>query len=96
MRGLFRTESVFLENEIPSEDEYLESTANLEVAAPLPLPFEPGIWGGQDPRFDRPEKEENLMGFRLFVIARHPDVFLDQLRAILRAPTVLLKSCFRW
>ena len=88
--GLFRTESVFLrKNEIPSEDEQFEEYRLIvEAADPLPVTIRTLDLGG-DKILDSigREKEENpFMGFRAIrYCLRHPDVFLDQLRAILRA-----------
>jgi phosphotransferase system enzyme I (PtsI) len=88
--GLFRTESLFLrKNQIPSEDEqYDEYRQIVEAANPLPITIRTLDLGG-DKILDSigREKEENpFMGFRAIrYCLRHPDVFLDQLRAILRA-----------
>ena len=88
--GLFRTESLFLrKNEIPSEDEqYDEYRQIVEAANPLSVTIRTLDLGG-DKILDSigREKEENpFMGFRAIrYCLRHPDVFLDQLRAILRA-----------
>ena len=88
--GLFRTESIFLKkNKIPSEDDqYLEYREIVESAHPLPVTIRTLDLGG-DKILDSigREKEENpFMGFRAIrYCLRNPDVFLDQLRAILRA-----------
>lgn len=90
--GLFRTESIFLrKNEIPSEeDQFNEYRQIVESANPLPVTIRTLDLGG-DKILDSigREKEENpFMGFRAIrYCLRNPDVFLDQLRAILRAST---------
>ena len=90
--GLFRTESIFLrKNEIPSEeDQFNEYRQIVETANPLPVTIRTLDLGG-DKILDSigREKEENpFMGFRAIrYCLRNPDVFLDQLRAILRAST---------
>ena len=90
--GLFRTESIFLrKNEIPSEDDqFNEYRQIVETANPLPVTIRTLDLGG-DKILDSigREKEENpFMGFRAIrYCLRNPDVFLDQLRAILRAST---------
>jgi len=88
--GLFRTESIFLrKNKIPSEDDqYEEYREIVESAEKLPVTIRTLDLGG-DKILDSigREKEENpFMGFRAIrYCLRNPDVFLDQLRAILRA-----------
>ncbi len=88
--GLFRTESIFLrKNKIPSEDDqYEEYREIVESAEELPVTIRTLDLGG-DKILDSigREKEENpFMGFRAIrYCLRNPDVFLDQLRAILRA-----------
>ena len=88
--GLFRTESIFLrKNKIPSEDDqYEEYRKIVESAEELPVTIRTLDLGG-DKILDSigREKEENpFMGFRAIrYCLRNPDVFLDQLRAILRA-----------
>ncbi len=88
--GLFRSESIFLrKNEIPSEDDqYEEYRKAVEAANPLPITIRTLDLGG-DKILDSigREKEENpFMGFRAIrYCLQNPDVFLDQLRAILRA-----------
>ena len=88
--GLFRSESIFLrKNEIPSEDAQYEEYREAVVAAKaLPVTIRTLDLGG-DKILDSigREKEENpFMGFRAIrYCLRNPDVFLDQLRAILRA-----------
>lgn len=88
--GLFRSESIFLrKNEIPSEDDqYEEYREAVKAANPLPVTIRTLDLGG-DKILDSigREKEENpFMGFRAIrYCLRNPDVFLDQLRAILRA-----------
>lgn len=88
--GLFRSESIFLrKNEIPSENDQYEEYREAVVAAnSLPVTIRTLDLGG-DKILDSigREKEENpFMGFRAIrYCLRNPDVFLDQLRAILRA-----------
>lgn len=88
--GLFRSESIFLrKNEIPSEnDQYKEYREAVIAANSLPVTIRTLDLGG-DKILDSigREKEENpFMGFRAIrYCLRNPDVFLDQLRAILRA-----------
>ena len=87
--GLFRTESVFLrKNEIPSEDEqYEEYRQIVEAASPLPVTIRTLI--SAETRFSirSAGKKKKILSWDsgLFCIASSPDVFLDQLRAILRA-----------
>ena len=88
--GLFRTESIFLrKNEIPSEDEqYMEYHAVVKAAKSMPVTIRTLDLGG-DKILDSSsrEKEENpFMGFRAIrYCLRTPSIFLEQLRAILRA-----------
>ncbi|MDC0156234.1 phosphoenolpyruvate--protein phosphotransferase [Verrucomicrobia bacterium] len=88
--GLFRSESIFLrKNEIPSENDQYEEYREAVVAAnSLPVTIRTLDLGG-DKILDSigREKEENpFMGFRAIrYCLRNPDVFLNQLRAILRA-----------
>ena len=88
--GLFRSESIFLrKNEIPSENDQYEEYREAVIAAnSLPVTIRTLDLGG-DKILDSigREKEENpFMGFRAIrYCLRNPDVFLDQLRAILRA-----------
>ena len=88
--GLFRTESVFLRrNRIPKEEEQFEEyKAVVEAASPLPVTIRTLDLGGDKVLgSDSREKEDNpFMGFRAIRFClRNRDVFLTQLRAILRA-----------
>ncbi len=88
--GLFRTESLFLrKNEIPSEDiQFAEYKKVVQAASSLPVTIRTLDLGG-DKILDASgrEKEENpFMGFRAIrYCLRNPAIFLEQLRAILRA-----------
>ena len=88
--GLYRTESLFLrQNALPSEDEqYEEYAAMVKATAPKPITIRTLDLGG-DKILDAwaKEQEENpFMGFRAIrYCLSNPPVFLDQLRAILRA-----------
>ena len=87
--GLFRTESIFLRrNEIPSEDLQFEEYQKIVSSAnDQPVTIRTIDLGG-DKILDSTgrEKEENpFMGFRAIrYCLRNPEIFLDQLRAILR------------
>jgi phosphotransferase system enzyme I (PtsI) len=88
--GLFRTESIFLrKNEIPSENEqYEEYREIVETANPLPVTIRTLDLGGDKilDSIGRKKEENPFMGFRAIrYCLRNPDVFLNQLRAILRA-----------
>ncbi|MEL0004429.1 MAG: phosphoenolpyruvate--protein phosphotransferase [Opitutales bacterium] len=88
--GLYRTESLFLrQNALPSEDEqYEEYAAMVKASVPKPITIRTLDLGG-DKILDAwaKEQEENpFMGFRAIrYCLSNPPVFLDQLRAILRA-----------
>jgi phosphotransferase system enzyme I (PtsI) len=88
--GLYRTESLFLRtNSLPSEnDQYEEYAKMVEAASGLPLTIRTLDLGG-DKLLDglNQQKESNpFMGFRAIrYCLSNPSVFLDQLRAILRA-----------
>ena len=88
--GLYRTESLFLrQNALPSEDEqYEEYAAMVKASSPKPITIRTLDLGG-DKILDAwaKEQEENpFMGFRAIrYCLSNPPVFLDQLRAILRA-----------
>ena len=88
--GLFRTESIFLrKNQIPTEDQQFEEYREIVSAAEgKPVTIRTLDLGG-DKILDSigREKEENpFMGFRAIrYCLRNPSVFLDQLRAILKA-----------
>ena len=88
--GLFRTESVFLRhNRIPDEEEqFQEYKAVVEASAPLPVTIRTLDLGGDKVLGSSARvKEDNpFMGFRAIRFClRNKDVFLTQLRAILRA-----------
>ncbi|MFP6888046.1 MAG: phosphoenolpyruvate--protein phosphotransferase, partial [Opitutales bacterium] len=88
--GLFRTEAIFLRcNRIPCEEEQFEEyKVVVEAASSLPVTIRTLDLGG-DKVFgsDARVKEDNpFMGFRAIRFClRNRDVFLTQLRAILRA-----------
>jgi phosphotransferase system enzyme I (PtsI) len=88
--GLFRTESIFLrKNQIPSEDEQYEDYAKIVDAAQgqfvtirtLDIGGDKFISG-----LSNSDEQNPFMGFRAIrYCLQNPDIFLDQLRAILRA-----------
>ena len=88
--GLFRTESLFLrKNQIPSEDEQYQEYRQIVEAAKgrfvtirtLDIGGDKKLKGVTDGNEQNP-----FMGFRAIrYCLRHPEIFLDQLRAILRA-----------
>ena len=88
--GLYRTESLFLRtNSLPSEnDQYEEYAKMVEAASGMPLTIRTLDLGG-DKLLDglNQQREANpFMGFRAIrYCLSNPAVFLDQLRAILRA-----------
>ena len=88
--GLFRTEALFLrKNAMPSEEEqYFHYKKLVEVANPLSVTIRTLDLGGDKVlNFGDREKENNpFMGFRAIrYCLRNPDIFIVQLRAILRA-----------
>ena len=88
--GLFRTESIFLrKNQIPSEDEQFEEYVKIVEAAEGRVVTIRTLDIGGDKNLTgvSHDNEQNpFMGFRAIrYCLRNPDVFLDQLRAILRA-----------
>ena len=88
--GLFRTEAIFLRrNRIPGEEEQFEEyKVVVEAASSLPVTIRTLDLGGDKVlRSDTRVKEDNpFMGFRAIRFClRNRDVFLTQLRAILRA-----------
>ena len=88
--GLFRTESVFLRcNRIPDEEEqFQEYKAVVEASSPLAVTIRTLDLGGDKVLGPSARvKEDNpFMGFRAIRFClRNKDVFLTQLRAILRA-----------
>jgi phosphotransferase system enzyme I (PtsI) len=90
--GLYRTEFLFLNtSRVPSEQEqFLAYKAVVEAMAPLPVIIRTLDLGGDKPMVGKPDwfpKENNpFMGFRAIRFClEHPDVFKEQLRAILRA-----------
>jgi phosphotransferase system enzyme I (PtsI) len=88
--GLFRTESVFLRhNRIPDEEEqFQEYKAVVEASSPLPVTIRTLDLGGDKVlgSSDRVKEDNPFMGFRAIRFClRNKDVFLTQLRAILRA-----------
>ncbi|MDG1138042.1 MAG: phosphoenolpyruvate--protein phosphotransferase [Opitutales bacterium] len=88
--GLFRTESIFLrKNQIPSEDEQYEEYAKIVDAAQGRFVTIRTLDIGGDKvlsGISNTDEQNPFMGFRAIrYCLRNPDVFLDQLRAILRA-----------
>jgi phosphotransferase system enzyme I (PtsI) len=90
--GLYRTEFLFLNtSRVPSEQEqFLAYRSVAQAMAPLPVVIRTLDLGGDKPMVGKPDwfpKENNpFMGFRAIRFClEHPDVFKDQLRAILRA-----------
>nr|MBS0021967.1 phosphoenolpyruvate--protein phosphotransferase [Gammaproteobacteria bacterium] len=87
--GLYRTEFAFLVREsFPGEDEqYLTYRQVLESFAPKPVTMRTLDVGGDKALPYLPVEEENpVMGWRgIRVTLDHPEIFLTQLRAMLRA-----------
>ncbi len=88
--GLFRTESIFLrKNQIPSEDEqYIEYAKIVDAAQGRFVTIRTLDIGGDKvlSGVSNADEQNPFMGFRAIrYCLRNPDVFLDQLRAILRA-----------
>ena len=88
--GLFRTESIFLrKNQIPSEDEqYMEYAKIVDAAQGRFVTIRTLDIGGDKvlSGVSNADEQNPFMGFRAIrYCLRNPDVFLDQLRAILRA-----------
>ena len=88
--GLYRTESLFLRtNSLPSENEqYEEYTCMVKAASGLPLTIRTLDLGGDKllDGLNQQEEANPFMGFRAIrYCLSNPSVFLDQLRAILRA-----------
>jgi phosphotransferase system enzyme I (PtsI) len=87
--GLFRTEFLFLKNQLPTEDEQFEVYAEVaDRCAPETVVIRTLDLGGDKvPPFFNAEPEANpFLGLRAirFCLA-HPDFFKKQLRAVLRA-----------
>lgn len=90
--GLFRTEYLFLNaSRIPSEQEqYLAYKAVAEKLAPAPVVIRTLDLGGDKPMAGAahlfPKEDNPFLGYRAIRFCLdHPDIFKDQLRAILRA-----------
>tara|TARA_B100001093_G_scaffold150812_1_gene143543 strand:+ start:7280 stop:9055 length:1776 start_codon:yes stop_codon:yes gene_type:complete len=88
--GLFRTESIFLKkNDIPSEDEQYEEYSGMVKAANSNTVTIRTLDLGGDKNLNKNPNYQELnpfMGFRAIrYCLRNPDIFLTQLRAILRA-----------
>lgn len=88
--GLFRTENLFLrENDFPDEEQqYQEYREVVEGAAPHAVVIRTLDLGGDKNLRGMFEQDENnpFMGFRAIRFClQHPEIFKDQLRAILRA-----------
>lgn len=88
--GLYRTEYLFLEsNEFPSEDDqYYQYRRVVERMSGRPVTFRTVDSGGDKPLpyFQTPKEENPALGWRgLRISLEMPDLFIPQLRAILRA-----------
>ncbi len=90
--GLFRTEYLYLSaSRIPSEQEqYLAYKAVAENLAPAPVVIRTLDLGGDKPMAGAahlfPKEDNPFLGYRAIRFCLdHPDIFKDQLRAILRA-----------
>lgn len=90
--GLYRTEFLFLNAaRIPSEQEqFLAYKAVVEAMAPLPVVIRTLDLGGDKPMAGKtdlfPKENNPFMGFRAIRFClENPEIFKDQLRAILRA-----------
>jgi phosphotransferase system enzyme I (PtsP) len=87
--GLYRTEFPFMIRErFPSEDEQYEIYRHvLEAVAPRPVVLRTLDVGGDKPLPYFPVKEDNpFLGWRgIRITLDHPEIFLTQLRAMLRA-----------
>lgn len=90
--GLFRTEFLYLNaGAIPSEeDQYRSYKAVAEALAPAPVIIRTLDLGGDKPMAGHahlfPKEDNPFLGYRAIRFCLdHPDIFKDQLRAILRA-----------
>lgn len=90
--GLYRTEFLYLNaGHIPSEqDQYLAYKAVVEALAPAPVVIRTLDLGGDKPMAGHahlfPKEDNPFLGYRAIRFCLdHPDIFKDQLRAILRA-----------
>ena len=90
--GLYRTEFLYLNaGHIPSEqDQYLAYKAVAEALAPAPVVIRTLDLGGDKPMAGHahlfPKEDNPFLGYRAIRFCLdHPDIFKDQLRAILRA-----------
>jgi len=88
--GLFRTEALFLrKNEMPTEEvQFLHYRELVEAAKPLSVTIRTLDLGGDKVlnQGDREQENNPFMGFRAIrYCLQNPDIFLLQLRAILRA-----------
>ena len=90
--GLFRTEYLYLNaNRIPSEQEqYIAYKTVAEALAPAPVVIRSLDLGGDKPMAGAahlfPKEDNPFLGYRAIRFCLdHPDIFKDQLRAILRA-----------
>jgi phosphotransferase system enzyme I (PtsI) len=90
--GLYRTEFLFLNSSrMPSEQEqFLAYKAVAEAVAPLPVVIRTLDLGGDKPMAGKsdlfPKENNPFMGFRAIRFClEYPDIFKNQLRAILRA-----------
>ncbi len=90
--GLYRTEFLFLSgSRIPTEEEqFADYKAVVEAMAPHPVIIRTLDIGGDKPMAGKsdlfPKENNPFMGFRAIRFClEHPEIFKDQLRAILRA-----------
>ncbi len=87
--GLFRSEFLFLNDDLPNEEEqFLHYKKVVEYFTPFPVTIRTLDYGGDKLRnFDKLHKEMNpFLGCRSIRFSlKHPDIFMTQLRAILRA-----------
>ena len=90
--GLYRTEFLYLNaGHIPSEqDQYFAYKAVVEALAPAPVVIRTLDLGGDKPMAGHahlfPKEDNPFLGYRAIRFCLdHPDIFKDQLRAILRA-----------
>jgi phosphotransferase system enzyme I (PtsI) len=89
--GLYRTEFFYLDKEEPptEEDQYRDAKKVLQACAPYPVVFRTFDLGSDKKSvlFEAPADEANpALGLRSLRLAlRHRDVFLTQIRALMRA-----------
>ena len=98
--GLYRTEFLFLSSaQIPTEQEqFVAYKAAVEAMAPQPVVIRTLDLGGDKPMAGHadlfPKENNPFMGFRAIRFClEHPEIFKDQLRAILRASAFIGLPC---